>query len=145
MRVVAFVAGAMLLLYSFAHADWYSAKTHGVFPYWQTGGVWLTIMVFVNCSDETSDTVYVRMLDSGGGGPGGFPLPPTVVEIAPGEMRVFSTSPSVPLWIPVMSGYGYTLFAIEHGSPVAAFSACVSLSPEGPGYVVPAYNLDEGF
>ena len=144
MRAVAFVVG-LLLLHSFGHADWYTAKTRGIFPYWQTGGPWLTIMVFVNGSEETSDTVCVRMLDSAGESACSGAVIPLAVEIGPGQMLVFSTSQYVPRWIPVSKGYGYTLFSIEDGSPVAAFSAIVNLSPEGGGYVVPAYHLDEGF
>ena len=52
----------ILLLGSCALATWSDANGQGLFPYWQTGGNWYTLLTFVNTSEETGDVIYIRFL-----------------------------------------------------------------------------------
>ncbi|MBN1591747.1 MAG: hypothetical protein JW941_00700, partial [Candidatus Coatesbacteria bacterium] len=54
----------LLLLGSMAFADWDSANGHGLFPYWQTGENWYTLLIFVNGSEETGDVLNIRFFDT---------------------------------------------------------------------------------
>lgn len=57
---------ALALTAGCAMAQWDDAKTRGLFPFWQTGGDWFTLFVFVNGSEETSDIIYFRFAPSHG-------------------------------------------------------------------------------
>ena len=61
-----------------------------------------------------------------------------------GEMLVFSTTPSVPMYIPVTAGYGYIEFRAQGGGFIQTF--CVVYNQvNGSGYTVPAYHQERGF
>ena len=59
-------------------------------------------------------------------------------------MLVFSTTASVPMYIPVSAGYGYIEFRVQGGGFIQTF--CVVCNQvTGAGYIVPAYHQDSGF
>jgi len=61
MRRIIGLGMALVLVGGWAMAvDWGDAKGRGMFPYWQTGGGWYTIVAFVNGSEETSDVIHIR-------------------------------------------------------------------------------------
>ena len=67
MKPTAIVIALLLALVSLeCEATWDEAKTKGIFPYWQSGGDWFTLFVFVNGSEETSDLLYIRLRDEHG-------------------------------------------------------------------------------
>lgn len=121
---------------------WGDATGRGMFPYYQTGAGWYTIVVFVNGSEETGDVIHIRFYPAHGS-----PCSNTTGDmfaIRAGEMLIFSTSPSVPIWIPVTATYGYTLFRVDNGGFIQAY--CVIYNGmTGNGYVVPAVPQDHGF
>ena len=122
-------------------ATWDDAKTKGIFPYWQSGGDWFTVFVFVNGSQETADTVYIRPL--GKHSTTSSHSTPTC-QIRPDEQLICSTTAVVPTWIPVTASCGYALFRADQGEPIHAY--CVVYNRVmTTGYVVPAYNQDHGF
>ncbi|HUT02332.1 MAG TPA: hypothetical protein VM163_00375 [bacterium] len=122
--------------------DWGDTTGRGMFPYWQTGSGWYTIVVFVNGSEETSDVIHLRfrsMHDSACSS-----TMADMFSIRAGEMLMFSTSGSVPIFIPVTAGYGYILFRVDNGEPIQGY--CVVYNGmTGTGYVVPAVPQDHGF
>ena len=122
--------------------DWDDATGRGMFPYWQTGGGWYTIVAFVNGSEETSDVIHIRFYPHRG-----CPCSDTTTDmysIRAGEMLIFSTTPNVPTWIPVTAGFGYVLFRTDNGGFIQAY--CVIYNGmTGSGYVVPALPQDHGF
>jgi len=65
-------------------------------------------------------------------------------SIRAGEMLMFSTSGSVPIFIPVTAGYGYILFRTDNGGFIQAYCAIYN-GMTGTGYVVPALPQDHGF
>jgi len=140
-RVTAIVIALLLALVSLqCEATWDDAKTKGIFPYWQSGGDWFTLMAFVNGSEETSDMLYIRLYD----GHSSCSDTPTFYWIRPKEMRTFSTTVEIPTWIPATASYGWILFRVEHGEPIHAY--CVVYNRVTcTGYTVPAYDQDDGF
>ena len=67
-----------------------------------------------------------------------------VYSIRQREMLIFSTSASVPFWIPTSAGYGYVLFRAQGGGFIQAL--CVIYNQvTGTGYIAPAYHQDSGF
>jgi len=131
----------LVVLGSWALADWDSCNGRGLFPYWQTGSNWHTLLTFVNTSEETDDVIYIQFWDVHGSS-----MEPTegVWSIRHGEMLVFSTTPEVPIWIPVTAGYGWIRFRVEHGGFIQPF-CLISNRANCSGYIVPAYHQDSGF
>jgi len=122
--------------------DWDDAKGRGMFPYWQNGGGWYTIVAFVNGSEETSDVIHIRFYPHRG-----CPCSDTTTDmysIRAGEMLIFSTTPNVPTFIPVTAGFGYVLFRTDNGGFIQAFCAIYN-GMTGSGYVVQAVHQDHGF
>ena len=121
---------------------WYDCKGKGLFPYWQTGGDWYTVLSFVNGSEETGDVLHIRFMDVHASG--SSDLPPNIYSIRAREMLIFSTTPDVPLWIPTTTDYGYIMFRTDEGGFIHAY--CVIYNHiTGNGYIVPACHQDHGF
>jgi len=143
MRRIIALGMALVLVGGWAMAvDWDDTKGRGMFPYWQTGGGWYTILVFVNGSEETSDVIHIRFIDIYG-----CPCTDTTTDmysIRAGEMLIFSTTPNVPTFIPVTAGFGYVLFRTDNGGFIQAFCAIYN-GMTGSGYVVQAVHQDHGF
>ena len=146
MRLTTIVIALSVALISLeCEATWEDAKTRGIFPYWQHGGEWYTLLVFVNGSEETSDVLHLRFRDVHGSGLGSGPSDThTVYCIAPGEMLTFSTTPEVPTWIAVTAGSGYISFRAEYGGFIHPYCVVYNRVTQ-TGYTVPAYNQDHGF
>jgi len=138
-RLTALTVG-LVLVGSWALADWDTAVGRGLIPYWQTGGNWYTMLTFVNTSEETNDLIYISFEDVHGG----VWYPPGPSTIRHGEMLIFSTTPEVPIWIPVTAGYGWIRFRVEHGGFIQPF-CLISNRANCSGYIVPAYHQDSGF
>ncbi len=96
-KIIALGVALMLVGGCALAGDWGDATGRGMFPYWQTGGGWYTIVVFVNGSEETSDVIHIRFIAMHGS----FISDPTALmyTIRAGEMLIFSTSPNVPIFI----------------------------------------------
>ena len=125
-----------------ALAQWDDAKSRGLIPFWQTGGNWYTLLVFVNGSEETTDILYLRFCDAHSGGCSDTTS--DMHSIRYREQLVFSTTPSIPLWIPTTANTGYIMYRVANGTPISAY--CVIYNDvTGSGYVVPAYRQDHGF
>jgi len=131
----------LLLVASMAFATWDNAKGQGLCPYWQSGGVWYTLMTFVNGSESTGDTMYVRFCDVHGNWCSDTT---TAYAIRQREMRIFSTTPEVPNWIPITSGYGYVMFRVDGGGYIHPYTVIYN-QVTGSGYVVPWYKQGAGF
>lgn len=132
---------ALSLVASCALAQWDDAKSRGLFPFWQTGGDWFTVLVFVNGSEETSDVIYVRFVTTHS-----WSSDTTTDRygIRYREQLVFSTSPSVPLWIPTTASTGYIVSRVKDGGMIHPY--CVVYNGlTGAGFAVPAYHQDHGF
>jgi len=141
MKIVATVMAVFLAIGACALATWSDANGRGLIPYYLTGGDWYTLLTFVNGSEETSDQIYIRFIDVHGSS-GSYTT--CNYSIRQGEMLIFSTIPSVPLYIPVSAGYGYIMFRAQGGGFIHAY--CVIYNQvNGSGYVVPAYHQDAGF
>ncbi|MBN1591685.1 MAG: hypothetical protein JW941_00390 [Candidatus Coatesbacteria bacterium] len=133
---------SLLLLAGPALAGWDNAHSRCIFPFWFSGGDWYTCLVFVNGSDETSDTIYIRFFS-----PQGALLSDPEQDgysIRQQEQLLFSTIPSVPTWIPTAPGMGYAVFRVQRGGYI--FPCCMVYSQATTtNLVVPAYWVDEGF
>ena len=143
MRKIIALSVALVLVGGCALAvDWDDAKGRGMFPYWQTGSGWYTLVVFVNGSEETGDVIHLRF--QGAHGSWGSDTIGDMYSIRAGEMLIFSTSANVPTWIPVTAGYGYALFRVDNSGFIQAY--CVIYNgATGTGYVVPPVHQDHGF
>ncbi len=139
--IVAFVV-AVLVVGGCALADWDTANGRGLFPYWQTGGDWYTLLTFINTSEETNDVIHIRFRDMHG--PPCSDTGTDMYSIRHGEMLMFSTHPLVPFWIPTSADYGFIKFRTVDGGCIQTF--CVIYNQvTGSGYTVPAYHQDRGF
>ncbi|MBN2208424.1 MAG: hypothetical protein JW759_03925 [Candidatus Coatesbacteria bacterium] len=130
----------LVLLSGAAFGAWDDAKGRGLFPYWSTGGPWITLFIFVNGSEDTEETIYFELRgvhDSLQPERREFPLPA-------GQMLILSTSRCVGEWVTPSAGYGYALFRCQDGGMIHPFCAVVNLDT-GVGYTVPAYRQDRGF
>jgi len=132
----------ILLLGACALATWDDAVGQGLFPYQQTGGNWYTLMTFVNTSEDTDDMIYVRFCPVHGSWCSDTTN--DAYAIRQREMLIFSSSPSVPLWIPVTEGYGYIAFRAQGGGFIQTFCVIYNQAT-GSGYTVPAYHQERGF
>ena len=143
MKTILAITIALMLASCCALAvDWYDCKGKGIFPYWQTGGDWYTLLSFVNTSEETGDVIHIRFEDVHGS----FCSDTTsdMYSIRQKEMLMFSTTPQVPAWIPTTTDYGWIRFRTEEGGCIYAY--CVIYNQmTGSGYVVPAQHQDRGF
>ena len=136
-----YVVPASKLCGSSKGKGWDDAGQRGLFPFWQSGGDWYTLLVFVNGSEETDDVLYVRLLDQHGS-----PCSDTetVYGIRNEEMLTFSTWPQVPVWIPVTASHGYIKWRAESGGCICPYCAIYNVVTE-TGFTVPAYDQDHGF
>ena len=132
----------LLLVGSLAFAQWDDANSRGLFPFWQTGGSWYTLLVFVNGSEETTDVLYLRFCDTHGNWCSDTTS--DMHSIRYREQLVFSTTPTIPTWIPTTAPTGYAMFRVEGGGFIHPYSVIYN-DTTGAGYVVPAYNQDTGF
>jgi len=132
----------ILLLGSCSLATWGDANGRGIFPYWQTGSLWYTLLTFVNTSEETDDVIYIRFWDVHGSWCSDTTA--DTFSIRQREMLIFSTTPAVPIWYPTTAGYGFTEFRAQGGGFIQAFCV-IYYSVTGTGYIVPAYHQDAGF
>ncbi|MBN1591686.1 MAG: hypothetical protein JW941_00395 [Candidatus Coatesbacteria bacterium] len=135
------LAVAILVVAHTAFADWDSAVRRGIIPYWQTGENWYTLLIFVNGSDESGDVISVRFKDSMSGCSN---TTSDMFSIRHGEMLLFSTTPTVPTWIPTTASYGYILFRLDDGMPVNVYCIVYNRAT-GTGAVMPVYDQDRGF
>jgi len=139
-KLLALTVG-ILLLGSCALGTWDDANGRGLFPYWQSGGNWFTLLTFVNGSEETDDQIYLRFIDVHGSS-GSYTT--NTYSIRSREMLIFSTTPAVPMFIPVTAGYGYVMFRVQGAGFIQAY--CVIYNQvTGSGYTVPAYHQERGF
>jgi len=139
-KTLAFGVLVLVLLSGAAFGSWDDAKGRGIFPYWSTGGPWLTLFVFVNVSEDAGETIYLELINwIGESAP-----PRGEFQVAAGEMLIVSTSPCVGEFLPVMPGVGYGLFRCQHGGLIYPLCAVVNVQTGG-GYTVRAYHEDEGF
>ncbi|HUT05039.1 MAG TPA: hypothetical protein VM163_14250 [bacterium] len=143
MKKLFVLAVGLLLLGTVAFAtDWGDTAGHGMFPYWQTGTGWYTLLIFVNGSEETPDVIHVRFFDMHGN-----PCSSTMADmfsIRQGEQLMFSTTGAVPTFIPVTAGYGYVLFRTDTGGYIQGY--CVIYNgTTGTGYVVSCRDQKAGF
>ena len=136
------LAVGLLVVGGCALADWYDSNGRGLFPYWQTGGDWYTLLTFVNTSEETDDVIYIWFSDVHGERFSDAPLP--TFSIRHSGMLIVSTTPAVPNWIPVTSGYGYIVFRVQGGGFIQTFCV-IHNQVTGTGYTVPAYHQEAGF
>ncbi|MCD6327404.1 hypothetical protein J7M28_07610 [bacterium] len=142
MKKILVLTVGLLLLGSLAFADWDDAGGRGIFPYWQSGGNWYSLLVFVNGSEETNDILYLRFMDDGG-----RPCSDTtgdMYNIRAGEQLMFSTVATVPVWIPTTAGYGSVLFRVQDGGYLHPYLVIYN-EMTSTGYAVPAYRQDGGF
>jgi len=135
-----FVVIVVLLVCSAANADWHTAKKRCIFPYFQNGGNCVTIMVFVNSSEETADTLYIRFEEAHP------PVPQKTwtFQLAPRDMFVASTSPGIGEWLGVVSSWGYVMWRGEEGDSLRGICAIYNFA-SGSGFIVPSYDQDHGF
>ena len=132
----------LILVSGLAFATWEDATVRGLFPYFQSGGDWYTLVIFVNGSEETPDVVHLRFCDTHGN----F-CSDTIADmysIRQGEQLIASTAMSVGTWIPVTSGFGYTKFRVAEGGFIHPYSVIYN-ALTGSGYVVPAFYQESGF
>ena len=143
MKKLFVLAVGLLLLGTVAFAaDWGDTAGHGMFPYWQTGGGWYTLLIFVNGSEETPDVLHVRFFDSHGNACSD--TTGDMYSIRQGEQLMFSTTPSIPVWVPVSAGFGYVLFRTDDGGYIQGY--CVIYNGmTGTGYVVTTVDQNAGF
>ena len=132
----------LVLLGGAAFAAWDEANVRGLFPYFQSGGDWFTILMFVNASEETDDVVHIRFCDEHG--PGCSDTMPPVFAIGERGQLIVSTAMGVGAWYPTTAGYGYIMFRIENGGFIHPY--CVVINRlTWMGYTVPAYRQEHGF
>ena len=142
MKKILVLTVGLLLLGSLAFADWEGAGGKGIFPYWQSGGNWYSLLVFVNGSEETSDVLYLRFVDTHGNW-----CSDTVGDmfnIGPKMQLMFSTVATVPTWIPTTAGFGSAMFRVENGGYVHPYLVIYN-EMSTTGYPVPAYHQDGGY
>ena len=142
MKEVLAVTAALVLLGGVAFAAWDDANVIGVFPYFQSGGDWYTLLVFVNGSEETGDVVHVRFEDEHGSW-----CSDTIADmysIRQREQLLLSTAMSVGTWVPVTAGFGWIRFGVIDGGFIHPYCVIYN-SLTGSGYVVPASRDDQGF
>lgn len=132
----------LMLVAGLAFATWDDANSKGLFPYWQTGGAWYTLLTFVNGSEETPDVIYIRFCDEHGN----FASTTTgdAFSIREKEMLLFCTIPGIGTNIAVTAPYGYVKFRVQDGGFIHAWEVIYN-SATGAGYVVPPYHQDSGF
>lgn len=128
-----------MLVCGVAFGTWDDALCRSAFPYFQTGGNWYTLLIFVNVSEDTDDVLYVRFCDSHGN----FCSDTTsgIYSIRANEQLMFSTESGVGTWIPTTSSYGYVKFRSD-GSPLGGDNilalAVIYNGATGAGYVIPS-------
>ena len=142
MKTIVAFAVLFLVVGGCALAGWDDCNGRGLFPFWQTGGDWYTLLTAINTSEETNDVIRIRFRDVHGSPCSDFPDGP--YSIRHGEMLMFSTTPSVPFWIPTSADFGFILFRTVDGGCIQTF--CVVYNEAtGSGYTVPALHQDRGF
>lgn len=132
----------LMLLSAVSFATWEDANSRGLIPYWQSGDMWYTLIVFVNGSEDNYDTLYVRFCDVHGN----F-CSDTLVDmfsIRPGEQETFCTFQGVGHWLPVSAIFGYIKFRVEDGGHIQAYTVIYNQISAG-GFVVPPLDQDHGF
>ncbi|MBN1591741.1 MAG: hypothetical protein JW941_00670 [Candidatus Coatesbacteria bacterium] len=139
------VALSLLSITSFA--DWDSAGTRGLFPFWMNAGGFYTLLIFVNGHWGTGDVISVRFCDSHGNWCSDTTA--DMFAIRCGEMLVFTTDEDSSLagdlyWIPTTAEYGYVLFRPDEGGTNHAY-ALIYNELTGAGMAIPAYFQDDGF
>jgi len=127
----------LTLVCGVAFGAWDDAPYRSAFPYFQTGGNWYTLLVFVNASEQTDNVLYIRFCDAHGN----FCSDTTgdAYTIRANEQLVFSTVNGVGMWIPTTSNYGYVKFRSDgdSGDMILPF-AVIYNGVTGAGYVVPS-------
>ncbi len=136
-RLFALTLGLMLVS-AVAFGTWDDAQNKRVFPYFQTGGNWYTLLVFVNGSEVTPDVLYIRFCDTHGN----FCSDTTsdTYSIRANEQLMFSTCKGIGTWIPTTSSYGYVKFRSDGttnwwGDNILPF-AVIYNAVTGAGYVI---------
>ena len=137
MKRLILLTDGLILVSAIAFGAWDDAQSKCVFPYFQTGGSWYTLLVFVNGSEESNDVLYVRFCDTHGN----FCSDTTggAYSIRANEQLMFSTSSSIPTYISTTSGYGYVKFRSDLRDNILPISIIYN-SVTGAGYVIPSYS-----
>ena len=133
---------ALLSLAAASFADWDDAYGRGLIPFWVNYADYYTLLVFVNGHEETSDVIYIRFCDEHGNWCSDTTADAWSIRIK--EMRRFSTTQKVPIWIPTTASYGYVKFRTDYGGYIHAW-ALIMNEISGAAMVVPAYDPDNGF
>ncbi len=142
MKKLVLLALAVLMVHAVSLATWEDANSRGIGAYWQSGGDFFTMIVFVNGSEEDYDTIYVRFCDKYGN----FcsDTHGAMFSIRPGEQLTISTKLGVGYALVVSAPFGYIKFRAEEGGHVHAYTLIYNEVTYG-GFVVPTYNQDSGF
>jgi len=140
--LLALLALSVLMLHSTSLATWDDAKGRAVAPFWQSVGVWYTMIVFVNGSEDAYDTIYVRFCDVHGNF--SSDTHQDMFSIRPGEQLIVSTKPGVGYSMVISAFYGYIQFRADAGGHIHAYPLIYN-EQTGGGFVVPVYNQDFGF
>lgn len=138
-RLLALTVG-LALVCAIAFGSWEDARSRYVFPYFQTGGNWCTLLIFVSGSEESEQAVYIRFCDSYGN----FCLDTTSDGYAFGanEQLIFSTRSGVGTHIPTTACSGYVKFRSEgsgFGDSILAYAVVYSAAT-GSGFVIPSVS-----
>ncbi len=144
LRAIPLLLTALLVVGSCAQADWDDCRGLGLFPYWQHGGDWYTLLGFINTWEDTSDLIHIRFRDRFGAYCSD--ITSDMYSIRQREMIWFSTSPAdARHWIPTTSSFGYIKFRNYAGAGWVHAFCLVYNRVTGKGCVVPAFREDEGF
>ena len=142
MKKLILLAIAVLMLHAVSLATWEDANSRGLGVYWQSGGVWFTMVVFVNGSEEDYDTIYVRFCDRYGN----FcsDTHNDTFSIRPGEQLTVSTKPGVGYAMMLSAPFGYIKFRADEGGYIHAYALIYNEVTFGV-FVVPTFYQDGGF
>lgn len=131
--------GLILLVSAAASGSWNDTWNRRVFPYFQTGGNWYTLLIFINISETEDDALYVRFCDNNGN----FCSDTTSDTYAMGanEQLIISTRSGVGTYVPTTAGSGYVKYRWEGstygGDNILAYSVVYNFAT-GSGFVVPS-------
>ena len=138
---------SLLILAGASLADWDDPAGCGIIPFWINTPTHYTMIVFVNGSERSYDTVHLRFCDT----EGNFCSDTTgdMFAICPNQMLMFSTRANPPSLfssrhIPVTAPHGYAMFRTVRGGFIQAFVFIVN-DVTGQLVTVPDYLQNEGF
>ena len=142
MKKLAFFTALLPMANCVALGSWESANSRGLVPYWQATMDWYTMLVFVNGSEDSYDTFYVRFCDRHGNFCSDTHA--DTFGIRPGEQVLVSTMVGVGYPMMVTTTFGYVEFRIQDGGYVHVYCVIANLL-SGSGFVTPTYYKEHGF